>query len=426
MASDDLDRAIVTYRSFGAAFDRPAAGPASPRALESGRDPAADAALQAELSAALAALEEETLKQGPGVLATVQSQLASLIQSRMLEDPPGDPQKLTAPPGASPFEVKFDEHDIFGWVGSVLTWWKQIRKEPWLTPSDTPEPIGNGRSMRLAMVADWGTGLYGAPVCSASIDADPRSFDLLLHLGDIYYSGTRKEVRSRFLDKWPSRAGAISRACNANHEMYTGGEGYFRDVLPAFGQPASYFALQNDHWLLVGLDSAYEDHDLAGAQADWLGRIVANAGGRRLVLFSHHQPFSLLDKQGPKLVGKLGALLADRKIFAWYWGHEHRCVLYDAHPAWGLLGRCVGHGGYPYFRDDFSHLPTIDAPYWRRMEARNLVPGAVLLDAPNPFVEENPERYGANGYVTLEFDEQRLNEVIHDADGRILRERQLA
>ena len=43
MASDDLDRAIVTYRSFGAAFDRPAAGPASPRAFESGRDPAADA-----------------------------------------------------------------------------------------------------------------------------------------------------------------------------------------------------------------------------------------------------------------------------------------------------------------------------------------------------------------------------------------------
>ena len=82
-----------------------------------------------------------------------------------------------------------------------------------------------------------------------------------------------------------------------------GGEGYFKVLLPAFGQAASYFALQNDHWILVGLDSAYEDHDLAGNQVAWLEQIVQRAGDRKVVVFSHHQPYSLFDSQGPKLVG---------------------------------------------------------------------------------------------------------------------------
>ena len=33
-----------------------------------------------------------------------------------------------------------------------------------------------------------------------------------------------------------------------------------------------------------------------------------------------------------------------KKIFAWYWGHEHRCALYDQHPKWGVFGRCIGNG----------------------------------------------------------------------------------
>jgi len=430
MAEKSPDNAIVTYRSFSGAFDRLPARPLtdSPSAFESVTDPAEDSALRAQLSAALSALEDETNRQGPGMMAAVPNQFASLLQSRMLEvPPPGDLQALPlAADSRSPFEVKYDEHDILGWVGSVFSWWKKIVPEPWRTAPEDPEPIGTGSRLRLAMVADWGTGLYGAPVCARSIETDPRPLDLLVHLGDIYYSGTAHEVSTRFLNVWPKRAGALSRACNANHEMYTGGEGYFRVLLPAFRQPASYFALQTDHWVLVGLDSAYADHDLAGDQVAWLERVVQKAGPRKVVLFSHHQPFSLFDSQGPKLVEKLGRLLGQRKIFAWYWGHEHRCVLYDAHPAWGLHGRCIGHGGYPYFRDRLSALPVAEGKVWRRVEPKNLIPGAIVLDAPNRYVAGEEERYGANGYLTLEFDANRLNEVVHEPDGTVLRERQLA
>ena len=426
MAHTPTEKSIVTYRSLGHAFEHPAPQRLTERtAFESTADPAEESELRAQLSAALAALEAETERQGPGVIAAVQNQLASLIQSRMLEaPPPGDPMSLSSSRQGA-FEVKYDERDILGWIGSVFTWWKKLLPQPWLPAPDVPDPIGRGRHLRIAMMADWGTGLYGAPVCARSIEADTKPVDLLLHLGDVYYSGTQNEVQTRFLDKWPKRTDAVSRACNANHEMYTGGDGYFRVLLPAFAQPASYFAMQNDDWLLAGLDSAYEDHDLAGAQVDWLERLVRSAGERKVILFTHHQPYSLLDGQGPKLVTKLGRLLAEKKIFAWYWGHEHRCVLYDAHPAWGMLGRCIGHGGYPYFRDKLSNFPVAEGTVWRRLVSKNLVPGGLILDAPNPYVEGEEEKYGANGYVTLDFDERRLHETIHAPDGSVVRERQL-
>src|SRR5262249_41446364 len=155
----------------------------------------------------------------------------------------------------------------------------------------------------------------------------------------------------------------------------------------------------------AGLDTGYYEHDLAMGQAEWLEGLVAGAGGRKVILFTHHQPFSLAEKQGPKLVEKLGALLERRRIFAWYWGHEHRCVLSAPHPAWGLRGRCIGHGGYPYFRT----RPAGAEPArqtgdftWYRLRPRNLIPGGLLLDGPNPYVAGHEQQYGPNGYAVLE------------------------
>jgi hypothetical protein len=99
----------------------------------------------------------------------------------------------------------------------------------------------------VAIAADWGTGMYGAPEIADSIrkQAASRKFDLLMHLGDVYYSGTLKEVQERFLDVWPADAGTVSRTLNSNHEMYSGGFAYFDLALPALKQTSSYFALQN-------------------------------------------------------------------------------------------------------------------------------------------------------------------------------------
>jgi hypothetical protein len=117
--------------------------------------------------------------------------------------------------------------------------------------------------------------------------------------------------------------------------------------------------------------------------------------------------------------------LEGRKIFAWYWGHEHRCVLYNAHPAWGVLGRCIGHGGFPYFRDNsFGNAPA--KPLWIPLATKNLVPGGEILDSQNPYIQGHEHEYGPNGYAVLEFDGARLNETIVDPEGVILKSQDLA
>lgn len=372
------------------------------------------------LSEVLTVLEDS--KRDPGIMLAVEHPETSLLQSYLAE------RAVEAQPThAGGLEAKFDEHDIVGWVSSFFTWWRRISKHEWLPPPATPERMNN--SVEVAVLGDWGTGLYGAPICSQSIQASGRQYGLILHLGDVYYSGTEREVTERFLEIWPNVPNSVSRALNSNHEMYTGGHAYFKLSLDRFGQSSSCFACQNDYWLLVGLDSAYHEHDLAMNQGEWLEGLVGAAGKRKVVLFSHHQPFSLLEKQGTKLVEKLGSLLEDRRIFAWYWGHEHRCVIYDRHPIWELHGRCIGHSGYPYFRvtpPDAELAKQEHGFDWYRLRYRNVIPGGLLLDGPNAYIEGEEDRYGPNGYASLNFNKDQLVEQIHAADGTVIFQQELA
>jgi hypothetical protein len=439
---------IANYRSVAAAFDAlaprtrtistPVAGAAGTAmaaetfAADGSVDPAAiTPEFRALLSQALSSLEKQ--QHAEGVLASSQDPVASLMQSFLVENPPGGIVKgdpvVTGPMAMT--EVKYDEHDVLGWIGSFFSWWRQIRKQDWKAPPATPEAIGNGDFMRIGVISDWGSGLYGAPVISQSIQKDPVRFDALLHLGDVYYSGTKGEAQQNFLDVWPKRPEALQRTLNGNHEMYTGGDGYFNIMLPAFAQTSSCCAITNKHWLLLGLDSAYVDSALTTDQGPWATQLVtqASAAGKKVVLFSHHQPFSMLDSQTPNLVSPLSSLLAGGMVHAWYWGHEHRCVVYDKHPTWNLFGRCIGHGGYPAFRDTDAITGWPDAPVgkpWRRFETKNLVPGGIMLDAPNPYIKGEEDKYGANGYVTLLFDGPNLTEEMRNPDGTVILTQKIA
>jgi calcineurin-like phosphoesterase family protein len=424
-------RRLASYRSFESfaeASIRPVTETPMPESAdEEPLDPRTEAALRAQLSDALMRLRAEQQGRHVGVITSVQDQFASLLQSRLLEDPPDNPQILrgVSDPGGPVEEVKYDERDIFGWLGSLFTWWKKIRPEPWQSPPSQPQQIGDGERLKVALLSDWGTGLYGAPVIAKTMEA-MSALDVAVHLGDVYYSGTKTEAKERFVNIWPKLpARTISRTLNGNHEMYTGGEGYFQVMLKAFGQSSSCCAIQTNHYLLVGLDSAYVDHDLTDDQVPWLEGLVGQAAGRKVILLSHHQPYSLLDNQGPKLAGKISHLLSGGRILAWYWGHEHRCVLYDKHPTWRLHGRCIGHGGYPHFRDKLTNLPAGPGTMWRRLPAAGLVPGALILDARNEYIQGEEEKYGANGFVTLELDGPRALEVIRAPDGAVLLENEL-
>jgi hypothetical protein len=363
-------------------------------------------------------LRQATADSSSNVLITVQDREVSLLQSAMARE-----ASQANPLDSGGLEVKFGTGfgggDWFGWIKSLLDWVDRREAHAILRPSNTTaDPFPD--HARVAMTADWGTGLYGAPKIAQRM-TQMGGFDLLMHLGDVYYSGTEEEIQERFLDVWPRTAGAISRALNSNHEMYSGGFGYFKRALPALGQTSSYFAFQNAHWLLVGLDTAYVDHAMDGEQVAWLNVVIRNAGSRKVVLFSHQQLFSRLDNQGPKLEQALRHLLESRAITAWYWGHEHQCVIYDPHPRYGLRGRCLGNGGIPEPRKkevrDAPSERTAGAVSWKRLSATADSPSCLALDGPNPDIKGEEQKFVPHGFMTLEFNGPTLTERVFLSDG---------
>jgi Calcineurin-like phosphoesterase len=394
-------------------------------ALESTQaDPEADPAFMAAFREAVQALECE--EKAPSILSSPQNAMAAALQSHIATKAAEGGRLKAGVEGA--LEAKFDPTDWAGWVRSFFTWWRGLKKEP-LPPA--PEKPAEIKDARIAVLSDWGTGMYGAPLCAQAIASDKNGFQIVMHLGDVYYSGTDDEERTRCLGLWPKVTGARNYSLNSNHEMYTGGHGYFEVLLrdPRFNafQSSSYFAFENADFLVLCLDTAYSEHDLVDVEVSWIERMFALAGERKVVLLSQHQPFSLLDAQGPKLQVKLAKFLEAKKIFAWYWGHEHRCVVYDRHPRWNFYGRCIGHSGMPYFRGGVQSLPQAakQQSVWRRMEAKPFAPGAIVLDGPNPYVPDDPAKYGPHGYTTLELKGPSLIERICDPTGQVLYELEL-
>jgi hypothetical protein len=388
-------------------------------ATAAGGDPALQQKMIADWHDAMSKLSQSAkpvLAMGAGgdsILHTPQNELASRVQTLLVQQATSagqvgtlQPAQTVQTPEGESFApgvqfVKFSNDDLAGWLQMFPELIFKPERATWIDPPPVPEPIPE--DARIAVFGDWGTGLYGATAISQTIAQLDRC-DVVLHVGDTYYSGEENEVHARLVGGWPQRpAGVINRSLNGNHDMYSGGNGYFKALGDFFRQPASCFAMQNSKWILVCLDTAYKDFGLDAKQVVWLKGIVDGAGTRKLILFSHHQLFSQMEDQGPKLQVALADLLKKQRIQAWYWGHEHRLVIYDPHPIWGLKGRCIGHGGFPAFRDDLPDAHG-DVYQWLILPAQPHVPQARLLDGPNFWITQAPEKFSPHGYVFLQFD----------------------
>src|SRR5262249_6947540 len=129
---------------------------------------------------------------------------------------------------------------------------------PYRDLGDFVIPRGLPARARVVLFADWGT---GTPEAYAVLkEALARKPDVLIHLGDIYYSGLPQEVRARFLDPLERAFAELgidpvpAYTLSGNHDMYSGGAGYY-ELLGKLGQPASYFCLRNDRWQLLAVDT---------------------------------------------------------------------------------------------------------------------------------------------------------------------------
>jgi hypothetical protein len=264
--------------------------------------------------------------------------------------------------GANDSETLFEQFgpvDI-GWIStgfaSLLKLFRGARK---FTPNPAPPCIVDN-SVRIIVLADWGTGVPRArKLAEAARRSLEESSDAgiethVIHLGDVYYSGWAAEYDAHFLPFWPVQPDEAAKfgswSLNGNHDMYSGGHGYFDHLLadPRFARQgrSSYFSLENDYWQFLALDTAYEEFDLAGGQAGWVDQMRSAKTSKKGVLLSHHQPFSDYEDAPDTLLKRLNPVLERDLIFAWFWGHEHRCTFYA--PRDHLrYGRCIGHGGVP-------------------------------------------------------------------------------
>ncbi len=228
---------------------------------------------------------------------------------------------------------------------------------------DRPATLPIRNDALVVVVGDWGSGLERADSVAYQIQLELAKASnrqrVVVHLGDVYYSGTRREFDRRFLNTWPvgSNSDTISLAVPGNHELYSGGHGYYSVALAdhRFSKQngCSFFALKNDYWQFLGLDTAYEDGGLYGAQAQWaVNKIQQAPPGLRTCLLSHHQLFSAHEKTSRSLQSQITPVLETGRVDAWFWGHEHRCIQYGETRFEGHrvgFASCVGHGGVPEY-----------------------------------------------------------------------------
>lgn len=229
----------------------------------------------------------------------------------------------------------------------------------------------------LALVADWATGTASAQALLEQIKA--LAPDVVIHLGDVYFSGLPEEVQEHFLGVFKAVFGErMPRVFTlaGNHDRYSGGRG-FKELLAELGQPASYFCLRNRRWQLLGMDTSLHDvnpaerrtnvTELEAGEVTYHLDKLSRSEGRGTVLLSHHQLFSAhgvgRGPEGrklavnPKLHGAFSGALAE--VDWWFWGHEHNLSIFA--PYAGLRrGRGIGSGSIPILVAERPYDPDPD------------------------------------------------------------------
>jgi hypothetical protein len=345
-----------------------------------------------------------------------------------------------------------------GWLTAAITWlayyWDgqlpdyapPTKSTP--QPFPLPPPASAGQPLRVGILGDWGTGEQEAiAVLNQLMQQNP---DLIIHVGDIYYSGTHDECITNFLNLINDARAKHRRQIPVynlpgNHDYYSGGQGFY-NILPQINlgaahgqiQENSFFCLQNDSWQLEGMDTGYNDHDLLKVaddttklrpdEAAWHEQQLAAAGTRKVILLSHHQLFSAFQTigavgssgpayQNPYLLQNLVTWRScgNPNIVGWLWGHEHLLEVYAVPGTQGtnlpVLGRCVGNSAFPVFNNQGDYTPvTKDVP----LESAPAFP--------NDYVETGVEdEIYAHGYVMLELGNDQAiatyYQVLGEGDG---------
>jgi hypothetical protein len=322
---------------------------------------------------------------------------------------------------------KFEQTDI-RWVGAKFAeGMRSFRgKHPFVPLSPKARPVSLDPNTRIIIVGDWGSGIPRAQHISKLIRGEldygikKNLKQHVIHLGDVYYAGWKYEYVNRFLKYWPVKDSEADRigsfTLNGNHDMYSGGHHYFGTALAdrrfkKWQRGRSLFVLSNSTWLLFGIDTAYEDGGLEGDQANWINSTAACHPHRekvKVVLLSHHQYCSSYESPHSTLINKIQRVLTDPAVNlrAWLWGHEHRCITYQAIPAVPFAS-CIGHGGVPVYQ---LHAGRSKLPSPGKYEFRDVIYGGV----------GGIEPWAQFGFAVLDFERDELSVRYIGESGKVV------
>jgi hypothetical protein len=323
---------------------------------------------------------------------------------------------------------KYQKLDLRWELVAGTVWLENLlHKHPF--PKGSPNILRINNNVSIVMAADFGTGNFGSgdsPSTKISKFIPSLNPDYTIHLGDVYYAGTSPEEANNFINFWP-RGSKGSFTLNSNHEMYSGGDPYFNQVVggPVFNKlqsPYSFFALENDDWIIAGMDSAYYSDVVtlylngtlgaANAQIDFL-KAIASAG-KKVILLTHHNGIPE-NGEPPDAPGNSALLLFTDVMSAfagqyppayWYYGHAHVGAAYTPLTGYkGMLCRCIGHGALPWgYATDLKAGKDNNWIEW--FETRN--------------ANDPDDRLRIfNGFVSIQLTGPDLTETFYDENGQI-------
>jgi hypothetical protein len=270
-------------------------------------------------------------------------------------------------------------------------------------PTVATAPVVLPSQCVIGVIGDWGTNEQRSQALLVKLAQS--QIDLLIHLGDIYYSCNATEacafhdnVVKAFDGKNMPR---VFTLCG-NHDMYSGGAPYYA-LINQFGQPASFFCVRNASWQILAADTGYNDFDPSDvdtgetwiqnnddpddpySELDWhIDKLKTAGPARRTILLSHHQPFTLNSPIG--VTNSVNHKLLDPfqpyfgEVALWLWGHEHNQTIFA--PFMGLeKGRCVGASAIPV--PDSESLYTISPAFQAADATLNQPVPTLLSDDPS-------------------------------------------
>ena len=155
--------------------------------------------------------------------------------------------------------ANLQEETFWKWARTGIYMWLSRNSKSYGTlMGKTPREdiVIPNKVMRIAVAGD--AGYFGQVQTNViyRIRENHRSspYDLLVHLGDIYFAGHGEEFLKHFLAPFMNIGPRILTLVG-NHDLYMGADSFLQ-TLKVLKQPGRYFCIENSHWRIACLDTA--------------------------------------------------------------------------------------------------------------------------------------------------------------------------